>query len=241
MAPIRFVRRPVLLALSLAAGAVLFPAREAVAQAGGVQDEGVFEILVNGRVVGNEQFSIRQTGSGANAEFLATGRVQVVLPAGSLELVPRLRATGFQAEPSTYEVTVSGDAPRRIVGTIGSGRFSARIVTPVGEQLREYVATAGATVLDEGVAHHYYFLARRTRSGRVPILIPRENRQVMAQVTDRGEVTTNIRGAQVTLYHIVVRPDGDQERHVWVDSLGRVIRVEVPDRGYEAVRTEVPR
>jgi len=205
-----------------------------------IDDEGVFEILVNGRPVGTEQFAIRQAGAGAAAEYIATGRVEVSLPTGTLELVPRLRTSGFQTEPVAYEVTVGGDAPRRIVGSIAGGRFSAKILTPAGEELREYVASSGATVLDEGIAHHYYFLARRTRSGRVPILIPRENRQLMATVSDRGESTISIRGVSVPLFHIVVHPDGGEERHVWLDTLGRVIRVEIPDRSYLAVRTTIP-
>jgi hypothetical protein len=206
----------------------------------GAQDEGTFEITVNGRTVGTEQFTIRQTGIGGSSEFIATARVQVTLPTGSLDLASRLRLTGFDASPTTYEVTVGGDAPQRIVGNVGAGRFSAKIATPSGEQLREYVASDGAIILDEGIAHHYYFLARRTRSGRVPVLIPRENRQVMAEVIDRGEATLTIRGEQVRLYNIVVRPSAGEERHVWVDALGRVIRVEIPDRGYVAVRTEIP-
>ena len=207
----------------------------------GAEDFGTFRVVVNGRQVGTEEFTIRQTGIGANAEIQASGRVQVLLPSGSLDLAPRLRTSGFQADPVAYEIAIGGDSPRRIVGTVGSGRFSAKIVTPTGEQLREYVASAGATILDEGVAHHYYFLARRTRSGSIPILIPRENRQVMAQVADRGEDQREVAGTTVTLYHLVVTPDGGEDRHVWVDTLGRVIRVEIPDRNYLAERTEVPR
>lgn len=207
----------------------------------GAQDEGTFEVRVNDRVVGSEEFSIRQLGAGTAADFVATGRVRVTLTGGGLDLTTSLRSSGIQADPVVYEVTVGGDAPRRIVGSVGSGRFSAKIMTPTGEQLREYVASSGATILDEGVAHHYYFLARRTRNGRVPILIPRENRQVMAQVTDRGEESVNIRGTAVTLYHLLVQPEGGDERHVWVDDLGRVIRVSIPARSYVATRTEIPR
>jgi hypothetical protein len=178
---------------------------------------------------------------GASAEFVARGHVQVLLPSGSLDLTPYLRSSGLEANPVQYEVRVGGDAPRQIVGTVGSGRFTATIRTSSGEQLREYVASTGAIILDEGVAHHYYFIARRTRNGRLPILIPRENRQTMAQVSDRGEETLTIRGTAVTLYHFVVLPDGGEERHVWVDALGRVIRVQIPDRSYLAVRTTIPR
>ncbi len=215
-------------------------AREAAAQTS-AEDEGTFEILVNGRPVGTEEFVIRQTGIGSTAEFIATGRTQVLLSNGGLDLATRLRAAGFQADPVTYEATVVNDAPRQIVGSVGGGRFSAKIVTPSGEQLREYLASEGATVLDEGVAHHYYFLARRTRGGEVPVLIPRENRQVMARVTDLGEAEITIRGVSVSLYHLSVVPEGGDESHVWTDALGRVIRVEIPGRNYVAVRTELPR
>ncbi|MDR0787936.1 MAG: hypothetical protein LBG44_08740 [Gemmatimonadota bacterium] len=205
------------------------------------QDEGTFEILVNGRPAGTEEFTIRQTGVGSAAEFVATGRVQVLLPTGRLDLTTRLRASGFQADPVTYEATTVSSAPRRMIASIGGGRVSARTVTPSGEQLREYLASEGAVVLDEGVMHQYYFLVRRTRGGRVPVLIPRENRQVMAQVTDLGESLVNIQGVQVSLYQLSVQPDGGDERRVWTDALGRVIRVEIPALSYVAVRTELPR
>jgi hypothetical protein len=204
-------------------------------------DSGTFTVSVGGHVVGTEEFAIRQSGVGAAAEIVATGRVRLDLATGSLELAPRLRTTGFQADPVSYEVTIGGDSPRRITGSVGSGRFSARIITSSGEQMREYVASSGATILDDGVAHHYYFLARRARSGRVPVLIPRENRQVMATVRDQGEQQVDVNGSMIRLFHLVVTPDGGDERHVWIDALNRVIRVEIPATGYLAVRTEVPR
>lgn len=215
-------------------------AAPAAAQAG-AEDAGTFRVTVGGHVVGTEEFSIRQTGVGASAQIVATGRVQLTLPSGTLELTPRLRASGFRAEPVAYEVAIGGDSPSRIVGEVGRGRFSARIVSPSGEQMREYVASAGATVLDEGIAHHYYFIARRLRRGTVPILIPRENRQLMATVTDLGEESVEVNGTPVSLFHLVVRPADGEERHVWVDTLSRVIRVHIPTQGYLAVRTEIPR
>lgn len=207
----------------------------------GAEDSGTFRVLVEGREVGTEEFSIRETGSGTSAEVSATGRASLSLPTGSVELQSRLRASGIQASPVAYEVSVGGTAPRKIVGSIGSGRFSAKIVTPSGEQLREYVASEGAVVLDDGIAHHYYFLARRLHNGSVPILIPRENRQVMATVTDRGQERVDVGGTAATLYHLVVQPRGGDERHVWVDDLNRVMKVEIPARRYAAVRTSVPR
>ena len=206
----------------------------------GTGDQGTFQVLIGGRPVGTEEFTIQETGAGENTEIIASGRIGLRLPTGSLELSPRLRTTGFQAQPVSYQVDIGGSSPQKIVGTLGNGRFSARIVTQSGEQLREYVAASGGVVLDEGIAHHYYFLARRLRDGRVPILVPRENRQVMATVRSRGEERVQIGSKTVQLFRLVVIPDGGEERHVWVDALSRVIKVEIPARDYAAVRTVVP-
>lgn len=224
--------------LPLCGIALLTAAAPGLAQAG--TDEGEFKISVAGRQAGEEQFTIREAGSGSGAETIATGKVRLLLPSGTIELTPRLRASGIGADPVAYEVAVEGTSPRKIVGTIGGGRFSAKIVSPSGEQLREYVASSGALVLDDGVAHHYYFLARRLREGTVPVIIPRENRQVMATVRNAGEEQIRIGGAAVSSYHLVVQPQGGDERHVWVDVLNRVLKVEIPAREYLAVRTALP-
>jgi hypothetical protein len=208
---------------------------------GTVVDQGSFRVTVGGQTAGTEEFVIRQSGSGTGSEVTATGRVEVTLPGGTLELVPRLRARGLEAAPVSYQVDVGGDAPRRILGQVGAGRFSARIVSTTGEQLREYVASDRALILDDAVAHHYYFLAQRQRNGPVPVIVPRENRQVVAVVSSLGEERVDVGGTQASLFHLVVQVPGSSERHVWVDALSRVIRVRIPATGYEATRTELPR
>ena len=206
--------------VSLLFGGALLAPVAAVAQVG-ASDAGTFEVRIAGRQVGTEEFRIQQSGGGSGAEIVATGRVRLVMPSGTLDLTPTLRTTGFQAEPVSYEVAIGGTSPRRIVGSVREGRFSARIATASGEQFREYVASAGATILDDGVAHHYYFLARRTHDGRIPVIIPRENRQVMATVRTVGAESVSIGNESATLYHLEVQPDGGDARHVWVDDLER--------------------
>jgi hypothetical protein len=227
-----------LCAFALAGAALAAPAAHAQALA---VDSGTFVVYVEDHEVGTEQFLISQSGSGSDAELQATGRVRLRLSEGTVELDPRLTARGIGADPVNYQVNVGGSSPSRVIGTVGGGRFSAKIVTTSGEQLREYVASSGAVVLEQGVAHHYHFLAQRTHQGRVPVIIPRENKQVMATVASRGEETVTINGTQATLFHLVVQPAGGDEHHVWVDALNRVVRVEVPARAYRAERTRIPR
>jgi hypothetical protein len=227
--------KPALFVLALAAA--LLPSGGAAQ----VADSGSFRVYVEDREVGTETFTLVQSGTGAAAEMTATGRVRLRLPDGTLELDSRLTTRGIGADPVEYQVQVGGSAPGRIVGTIGDGRVSARILTPTGEQLREYVASRGAVVLDDPIAHHYYFLAQRAHQGRVPVIVPRENRQVVATVENRGEERVRVGAAEATLFHLVVRPADGPERHVWVDALNRVVRVDVPARGYRAERVRIPR
>lgn len=221
--------------------ALLAAALSAAPVAAQVADSGSYRVYIEDREVGTEDFLIVQSGAGTASETSATGRVRLRLADGSLELDPRLTTRGIGSDPVEYQVQVGGSSPGRIVGSIGGGRVSSRIVTPTGEQLREYVASSGAVVLEDPVAHHYYFLALRSHQGRVPVIVPRENRQVMATVTNRGEERVRVGGAEATLFHLVVQPTGGAERHVWVDALNRVMRVDIPSRGYRAERTRIPR
>ena len=82
------------------------------AAAQGASDQGTFRVSVAGSEVGTEEFSIRQAGTGASAEFTASGQVTLRLTSGSLQLTPRLRARGVQADPGSYLVDIGGDSPR---------------------------------------------------------------------------------------------------------------------------------
>jgi len=203
-------------------------------------ESGSFEVTIDGRPAGTEEFSIRRTGTGDTAETTAVGRVQLRLATGSLDITSRLRTSGGETRPVAYQVEVGGDAPRTIVGTVGAGRFTARIQTATGEQMREYVASEGAVVLDDGVAHHYRFIAERAGEGRIPVLIPRENRQVMVDLSEAGRVGTTVAGREVQARRLTLRGNGFPERHLYVDGNNRVLRVEIPSTGYIAVRTAMP-
>lgn len=203
-------------------------------------DEGVFRILENGREVGRETFSIKRSGTGDNAVVIAQGRVVRDATGAGEELTSALEVTGPALRPAAYQVTVRGDEAQKIFGRLVGGRFRAQIMSSAGEQMREYLAGEGALVIDEGVAHHYYFLGSRSEGDfQVPVIVPRQNRQLTAQVTGRGMGSVEAGGSTVRARHFAVDVGG-VTRNVWVDAQGRVLRVEVPDRGYAAVRTSLP-
>ena len=127
-------------------------------------------------------------------------------------------------------MTVRGAADQRIVGRVIGGRFSARIVSPAGEQMREYLASEGAVLVDAGVVHHHYFLARRAEAGarRIPIIIPRLNRQVTGTVEEAGRESVQVGGRTVRRRFAIAWPAGGQ---LWVDDQGRVLASRCPNAG----------
>lgn len=221
--------------------ALLLSAAQATAQTQ-VIDEGGFRLMVRGQEVGTETFSIRQTGSGDAIVVIAVGKIVLDTMRGGTTLNSELQTSGSALRPTAYQVQVEGADAERIAGRVVGGRFSARIISAAGEQMREYLASDGAVVADEGIAHHYYFLAQRvgTAGGRVPIVVPRASQQVMATVAHRGLEAVAVGGSGMQARHIAVTVNG-QERHVWVDGNGRVLRVEIPARGFVAERIAAPK
>ncbi len=202
-------------------------------------DEGTFRVSVGGREVGTETFRIQKNGTGSGAVIISQGRIAL----DANETTSQAQMMGETLRPTGYDVAVKGPENRRIQGQVVGSRFSARITSPSGENLREYLVSDGAVLADQGIAHHYYFVVQRLDrgSGRIPLLIPQENRQVMAQVSVEETETVQLGGVAVSTRRISVQPAGGAVRTVWADSEGRIVRVRVPSTQYAAERTAAPR
>jgi hypothetical protein len=205
-------------------------------------DEGTFRIVVGGSEVGMETFTIRQNGSGADAVVIAKGRVVLDASKGGTQIEASVQLAGAGLRPAAYEVEVRGSDAQGIRATVRGSRVSARIMSPSGENQREYLVSDGAVLVDEGVAHQYYFLARRATAGSVtiPIVMPRQSKQVNATVSLRGDEPVVIAGRSVAARHLVVQPQGSATVDVWADAQGRILKIEIPSRQYVATRTALP-
>lgn len=202
-----------------------------------VVDEGTFRLTVRGTAVGTETFSIRRTGSGAAATTVAQGRV--VLDSGE-QTRALLQVEGPSLRPSAYQIEVTGPDRQSIRGQAAGNRFRAQIVSTSGEMMREYLASDGAVVLDDAVAHHHFFLAAHAGNGRIPVILPRQSRQITAEVSDAGREQIQIGGQSIEARKLEIRPADMPVRTVWVDDQNRVLRLRIPDDGYVAERTALP-
>lgn len=227
--------------IMLALAGLAWPAGAAAAQDSKV-DEGTFRLLVGGREVGRETFSIRRAGEGPAAVTIAQGRVVRSDAGAAGEVSSNLQVNGPALRPSSYRLEVRGDERERITGRVVGGRFSARITSSAGEMMREYLAGEGAVVVDDGIAHHHYFLAGRGNAGdfRVPVIVPRRSKQISANVRNVGRASVSAGGTTVDAIHLVIEPSEGPVRHLYVDDEGRVLRLEIPDEDFAAERVELP-
>jgi hypothetical protein len=229
------------LVLMLALAGLVWSAEVASAQDTKL-DEGTFRLLVGGREVGRETFSIRRAGEGDAAVTIAQGRVVRSDAGAAGEVSSNLQVNGPTLRPSSYQLEVRGDDRERITARVTGGRFSARITSSAGEMMREYLAGEGAVVVDDGIAHHHYFLAGRGDAGdfSVPVIVPRRSRQISATVRNAGSATVEAGGGSVSATHLIVEMSEGSTRHLYVDSQGRVLRLEIPDQNFAAGRVELP-
>ena len=201
-------------------------------------DEGSFTISRGGQAVGREEFAIRSTPAGAGRQYVATATVTI----SDQRLAPALN-TDSSGAPVKYQVETrtSGDAREFLSGQVGRGRFSARVQSSRGESAREYVVSDGALILDDDVFHQYFFLGRRDRAETIAVIVPRRNVQLSVRVEPRGGETVTIGGQALQARRIRLTEPNGLSRELWVDAEGRVLRVELPERGLVAVRDDPPR
>jgi hypothetical protein len=224
------------LALALALSALAQPGRGAAQSV--VVDEGTFAVSLGGALAGTEQFTIRRAGVGDDAIVIANAVIRLDRGAGPMELRPLLEVTPLDDVSVNYQLKVSGSETSELSVRVAGRRYVARIRTDAGEEEREFLARPGTRIVEEGVAHQYYFL-RGVREGSItPVIEPRTRRQVQltAAASTEEEIqvgTSRVRARKLTL------SAGEDVRLVWFDAQGRVLRVEIPALGYAAERQDL--
>lgn len=203
-----------------------------------VVDQGTFSVSVGGEVIGREEFSIRRAGLGPSAAYIASGAVTLSLDDGPQELRPLLSAHAPEGAADGYQVKVTGVDESEVVLNLVGPRFVSNFRSAAGEEEREFSASARTRIVEHLVAHHYYFLANVSEGTQVPVIEPRS--RVVMDLLAGPSVNEELRlGPNQVEARRVVFMDGDQERIVWFDRQGRVLRVEIPGLEYVAERQDL--
>lgn len=207
------------------------------AQASAVIDEGTFMITQRGSPYGRESFRIVRTPAPGGQVFRATGQAAL----GDNRLTSVL-GTDSLGVPVSYEsdLTLKGELVQHLQGRGRPGRFSMLNQTRGGEAAREYVLDDGTILIDGDVIHHYYFASLARDRTALNVIAPRSGQQFRYQLDELGREPVDVGGRSVDARHFALTADGVR-REIWVDGVGRLLKVVVPDKGIVAVRDEPPR
>lgn len=221
------------LVATLLVSAVL-PVAQAGAQ-GRIIDEGTFLVTRPGQPQATEGFRIWRLEGGA---LLATGS----LTAGQQRVTSSLR-TDSVGTPIAYAVTVRDGhgVQDSLVAAARGSRFQSHTQARGDEAMHEYQLVAGSTlIVEDDLAHELFFAALGKRTGAVHIISPRAFHGGNATITALGLEPIEVGGRSVTAAHYSLNsPAG--KRDFWIDSAGRLLRVDSAGSGFRAVREELPK
>jgi hypothetical protein len=205
-------------------------------------DGGTFEHSVAESFAGTETFAVRRRGE----DVVAVGRVTREGGPEALQALEVGLRLDAQGRPLRYELhTREGPSLHVVVNRTGS-RLRVTTTAEDGERFTEFLADDRLLVLEREIAHHYFSVADRLRESADPrsldleALVPSEGRTVDLRVREFSRDTITLADSRVaaTRYRLSI---GAEEAMLWlaVDD-GRIARVAIPARRWEATRTDQP-
>ena len=201
-------------------------------------DQGTFSVSIGGNVIGSEEFSIRRAGLGPSAAYIASGAVTLSRGGEFQELRPLLSAHAPEGAADAYQLKVTGADASEVVLNLVGPRFVSNFRSAAGEEEREFSASTQTRIVEQLVAHHYYFLGNVSEGAMVPVIEPRS--RTVTDLVAGPSVDEELRlGPNRVDARRVVFGAGEQERIVWFDRQGRVLRVEIPALQYVAERQDL--
>ena len=200
--------------------------------AGSAVDEGVLVVRVDTLEVARESFRLaRGRLSRGEAGWILASTIRYDRARPVVVLAPILEVNG-DTMPATLQYDVADPRqPSRILGELGRGRFTVRLVARATERAREFATGQRAVVLDDSVFAPYVFAGWRagSQSTELNAIFPRALRRETVQVRDLGQAATTLNRDPARLRHVTVEGEGGTV-HLWLDGSDRLMKVEIPSR-----------
>ena len=216
------------------AGIFLAGSAGAQANQGLIVDQGSFTITVTGSAAeaGRETFAIRRVPGG----FQASGTVLFA----DRRLSPTLTTDSTGAPVSyTLDARTGPGLVERVSVVRDRGFLTLRARSPDHESTRE-LPLNGTVLVDDDIAHQYYFLMLGRQEGVVSVVVPQRRVVLPMRIERLGADSVRVAGKALAAVRVRVTSDSDGEWLVWVDSAGRVLQLQKPERHLTAVRDSPP-
>ncbi|MBI1967887.1 MAG: hypothetical protein HYS40_07840 [Gemmatimonadetes bacterium] len=206
-------------------------------------DEGTFVVRQDTLEVARETFRLasgRLSSGGSGWTLATTVRYDRTRP---VVVLSPLLEVALDSLPLTLQYDVADPRePVRILGQLGRGRFTVRVLARASERAREFPATGRTVVLDDSVFALYQIAAWLAGPEPVSVtaIVPRGARRELLTIQDLGIAETTLNRARATLRHVTVTGGANQQVDLWLAPDGRLFKVAVPARHVAAERATSP-
>lgn len=208
--------------------------------AGAQSEEGQFTILVAGKEIGREKFSIKSSGesvnSSSNSSFRDPGNKKEIKIETALTMDSKLA-------PRTYRVQTNiGGQKVQLLGNFEAGEVAYQLQTGGAPTKSKFLVGENCSLLDNNVFHHFVFIARRfdfenaQQKQSLEVVIPQEMDKGVLEVSDLGIERVSIRGKERDLRHLLA-DSGSVKIDLWVDEQHVIHKIAMPAKQIEIIRS----
>jgi hypothetical protein len=204
------------------------------------QEEGQFDILVAGKEIGQEKFSITYSADSVGSHSTMNFR-DPAHKHENVQIETRLKMDNGSM-PQTYQVqTVIGGRKQIIKGAFVPSQATFEYQTDGIPRKSGLLVGDRYVVLDTNVFHHFIFVARlfnisgggKTQS--IEAVIPQELEAGILKIIDVGTESISLRGKNRELHHLKA-DSGSLLIDLWVDADCLLYKIGVPAKQLEVIR-----
>ena len=203
-------------------------------------DSGVLVVSRGSEVIGREEFTLhRGQLSEAGAGFVGAGftvSATAYYPSSrSYASAASVITFGADSQPAGARMDLEGNGQTTTFVDFTARRITVRHRTSAGESAGQYPRSGRMLLIDDSILCLLTLLPG-ANSGPVTLFYPRSGQTIRAPLEDLGVELTTVNGDERQLQHVTLGTD-DQIRHIWYDSRGHLIKVEIPAQNLIAVRS----
>ena len=226
------LRRAALLAITVAIALPAAPADKKSSVF--VPDKGKFNILLDGKSIGREEFEIEPSGNG----WVAKGSTSLQTPDGKSAKVTGNLVLQADGIPVSYDWSSQTDKSNSasIAFANGVAKTTLQVQGAHPYQQENSFGSPLIAVLDNNLYHQYEILAHlydwsKRGPQSFPVLIPQELTPGTISVESAGSATADGKS-----YELLKVTSSDLEIHLFLDSNHKLIRLEVPSSKVAVLR-----
>jgi hypothetical protein len=203
-------------------------------------DRAILLVSRGANVIGREEFTLhRGQPSETGAGFLGTGytvSAAAYYPSSrSYASAASIVQFSSDSQPSSARLDLDGSGQPTTFVDFTVRRITVRNRTSAGESAGQYPRSERVLLVDDSFLS-VFILLPGAASGSVTLFYPRTGRSSQAPLEDHGTEATMVANDERQLKHFTLGA-GALLRHLWYDSRGRLIKIEIPSDDLTAIRS----